>query len=63
MRLLAGAIVLGLLLGGGIVAALLIFVLTKRFAPRNKVMLDRYSWAVDDGNVKRPFFLSHAHNY
>ncbi|MGD0443321.1 MAG: hypothetical protein ABSA39_05230 [Edaphobacter sp.] len=62
MRLLAGAVVLGLLLGGGFVAAPLALVLARRFAPRKKVMLDR-SWTEDDGDVKRPIFLSHAHNY
>jgi hypothetical protein len=63
MRLLVGTVILGLILGGGFVAALLILVLAKRFAPREKVMLDRYSWTNDDSDVKRPIFLSHAHNY
>jgi hypothetical protein len=62
MRLLSGAVILGLLFSGG-VAALVILMLAMRLAPHKKVMLDRYFWTGDDGIVKRPIFLSHAHNY
>ena len=63
MRLLPGAVVAGLLLVLGFAAALLIMVLATQLAPRKKEMLGGYPWTGDDGNVKRPIFLSHAHNY
>jgi hypothetical protein len=63
MRLLPGAVVVGLLFVFAFAAALLILVLASQPAPRKKEMLGGYSWTGDDGNVKRPIFLSHAHNY
>jgi hypothetical protein len=63
MRLLPGAVVGGVLFVSGFAAALLILVLATRLAPRKKEMPGGYPWTGDDGDVKRPIFLTHAHNY
>lgn len=63
MRLLPGVVVAGLLFVFAFAAALLILVLATQLAPRKKEMLSAYPWTGDDSNVKRPIFLSHAHNY